>query len=197
MSGSDMIRRKVLAVKRYIPLAFLLAAVGGCGQFTNVPAQIHVKSVDVPAAITYAFDATTRTTVATVANPKITLEGELGSIGITYDTMTITYFTANGRNSVPGTGTKTDGSTDIRFSIRVPTSHLNRDSNGIVNAPAASGSVEIPIINPVVTKWGETHFLEGNLSAAVTLNGIDDASFPRSLDINLPIALQGNVGRAV
>ena len=180
-------------MKRCIPVAFLLLTIGGCGQYTNIPAQVHLKSVDVPAGITYSFDATTKSIVSTVVNPKITLENELGSIGITFDTMTVTYFVASGRNSIPNTGTKADSSTHLRVAIRVPSSQLNRDANGNVNAPGSSGSIELPVISPVVTSWGQTHFAEGNLSVAITLNGTDDASYPRSLDINLPITLSGSV----
>lgn len=182
-------------MKRCIPMALTILATLGCGQFTNVPAQVKLKSVDAPALITYSFDATTRTTVATVTNPKVTFESELGSIGVTYDTMTVTFFTANGRNSIPGTGTKADGSTDLRFTVRIPSSHLNKDANGNITTPGTSGSVELPLLSPVVQQWGQTHFLEGNLSMAIELSGDDDATWPRSLTFTLPISLAGNVNR--
>lgn len=156
----------------------LAAAAGGCGLYTNIPAQIKVApSENITATVTYSVDQNRIS--ADVKNPKVTLQGEPGSIGVTYNEIAIEYLptslTLNPRRVV------------IAGSIRVPSSHQFDANNKVVPAKITT---ELPIISSHVVQLGNPLSqgrINSQISAKVTLTGTDDAGFPATLDFFVPI----------
>jgi hypothetical protein len=161
-------------------LFFLASLVAGCGLYTNIPAQIKISpSTDstISASVTYTVDQSRIS--AEIKNPKISLEGEPGSIGVTYDTITISY--------LPESLSLNPKVVTITGSVRVASSHqFDKDGNVIVG----KGQVELPIISSHVVELGNPLSqgrINSQISAKVTLQGVDDAGWPASLDIYVPI----------
>ena len=172
------------------PAAALAAALAGCGNFTNVPAQVFLKSVDVHAKIEYRYDSGIGRVVGLATNPKVTLESQQGSIGITFDEAIVSYFAdPAAKNTISGTSPSGQA---VPTSIRVSSSHLNKDANGNVTAGGSSGSVELAVLTPVISAYGRNAFFSGNPWMLITLNGEDDAGWSRTLEIRLPISLTGS-----
>ncbi|MGE3725229.1 MAG: hypothetical protein AB7I41_06740 [Candidatus Sericytochromatia bacterium] len=160
---------------------FVLASlIGGCGLYTNIPAQIKVSAASessINASVTYTVDQSRIS--AEIKNPKIALEGEPGSIGVTYDTITITY--------LPESLSLNPKVVTITGSVRVPSSH-QFDKEG--NVLTGKGLVELPVISSHVVELGNPLSqgrINSQISAKVTLQGQDDAGWPASLDIYVPI----------
>jgi hypothetical protein len=177
------------AVNQRLALAAgIILVMAGCGFYTNVPAQVHVKTVDVPAKLEYKFDSSLGKVIVVATNPKVTFESLPGSIGITYDEMIVSYRTSDDKTmtDTPAGGLK------IRTTVRVPSSHLVRDTAGNVTAGGNSGSVELGVLSPLVSKFGLTNFDKGNPTMLITLNGEDDARWQHSLTLNLPIQFAGS-----
>lgn len=162
----------------------LAASLTACGLYTNIPAQIKVVTSDqVSATVTYKVDQNQIT--ADVVNPKVSLEGEPGSIGVTYDTITIEY--------LPNNLSIQPNPMVIRTSIRVPSSHQFGENNQVIVGKVVT---EIPVISSNVVQLGNPLSegrINSQISAKVTLSGTDDAGFPASKDIFIPINFLSNV----
>lgn len=151
-------------------------AIGACGQYTNFPAQYHIAGTSsLVATVAYPSNSsgTTGTTSssAVVKLPKLVIKGEPGSVGVNFNQMDIKYNVAD------------ISATTLPISMRVDSSNF-RDTNGTVIAESAS--YDLPVISPKVLDYGKRQGI-GNISAIVTLSGSDDAAWPVSIDVNVPI----------
>lgn len=138
-----------------------------CGQFTNFPAQYHLdgKESILNGTVVYSKDT------VTVTQPKLIFKGEPGSVGVSFDKATIKYSVGDVKANT------------LSVSYRIDTSSF-RDKDG--NALAGAGSFELPIINRKVIDVGKTS--SQAIYAEVTLSGIDDAGWPASIDLAVPIS---------
>lgn len=167
-----------LRPRHALPVA-LAGLLLGCGAYTNIPAQIDIASITPgSAAVRYAANGGGTTT----DTPVVTLVGEPGSIGVTYSTAVIHYYT-NGL-SAPQELTQLGQSMDV--SVRVPSSAMPTSNGGV-----ATGSVSWtpPIVTTPVITYGQNGSAP-SISADVTLQGLDDAHFPATLHFNIPIYFQ-------
>lgn len=161
----------------------LTAVLAGCGLYTNIPAQIKVGVAEnTTATVTYSVDQNRIS--ADVKNPKVTLEGEAGSIGVTYDEITIEY--------LPPSLSLNPRTVTIAGSIRVPSSHQFGAANtaGVREVIPGKTTTEIPVISSHVVQLGNplsAGRINSQISAKVTLKGLDDAGFPASIDFFVPI----------
>lgn len=167
-----------LAALGLIVGAASIAPLSGCGLYTNVPAQIKVGSSDnVTATVTYSVDQNKIS--ADVKNPKVTLQGEPGSIGVTYNEIKIEY--------LPTSLSLNPRTVVIAGSIRVPSSHKFDADNKVIQG---STTTELPVISSHVVQLGNPLSqgrINSQISAKVTLSGTDDAGFPASLEFFVPI----------
>jgi len=144
-----------------ISTAFLFT--GACGLYTNVPAQYHVSGdSDMVATVTYDTAKN-----ATVKLPKLVIAGEPGSIGVTFNSMSITYNTGE------------VAAANIPITLRVDSSHL-RDKEGKLEI--GKGSIQIPVVNPRIIEIGRRQGVS-NIAATISISGNDDAGWPTSFDI--------------
>jgi hypothetical protein len=161
----------------------LAAVLAGCGLYTNIPAQVKVgASENITATVTYTVDQNRIS--ADVKNPKIALEGEPGSIGVTYDEIAIEY--------LPATLTLNPRTVVIAGSIRVPSSHQfgAATQTGTREIIVGKTLTEIPVISSHVVQLGNPLSqgrINSQISAKVTLRGTDDAGFPASVEFFVPI----------
>jgi hypothetical protein len=147
-------------------MAGITFSISGCGQYTNIPAQYHIAGTsDLVATITYAGGT------ATVKEPKVTVKGEPGSIGATFESMDISY-----TSDIAAV-------TNVPVSFRVDSSALP-DSTG--NVTPSTNTFELPVISSKVIELGRRQS-QGNISARVILHGTDDANWPSDLSVNVPI----------
>lgn len=167
-----------MQLRHGIAAVFLASVMGACGLYTNIPAQIKVASTQTPSAtVTYKVDQSKIS--ADVVNPTIALEGEPGSIGVTYDEITIEYLPANlsinPRQVV------------IAGSIRVPSSHQFGENNQVV---VGRVETQIPVVSSHVVQLGNPlsqNRVNSQISAKVTLKGTDDAGFESIKELYIPI----------
>ncbi|MEZ0367463.1 MAG: hypothetical protein ACAI44_00090 [Candidatus Sericytochromatia bacterium] len=158
--------------------AALITGLAGCGLYTNIPAQIKLGASDnMTATVTYTVDQNRIS--ADVKNPKVALEGEAGSIGVTYNEIRIDY--------LPESLSLNPRSVVIAGSIRVPSSHQFDANNKVVPGRTVT---ELPIISSHVVQLGNplsAGRINSQISAKVTLSGTDDAGFPASIVFFVPI----------
>lgn len=178
-------------------LAGLVALVGsGCGLYTNIPAQIKVAEV-VGATVTYDRpDAADGWRNVKVETPSVTLVGEPGSIGVTYERIKVLYLMINEQPIAA----KEIPDMNLRMSVRVESSNfptdplagpLARDQMG-TTLQVGKSTVTLPIVTRHVTAYGaKLSENAASLSAQVTLTGADDAGVPASLTIYVPITFIG------
>lgn len=160
-----------------IALMLLALSLSACGLYTNIPAQVKVGSVPSGASVKYTVNA--NSVAAEVENPTVTLVGEPGSIGVTYETVVIEYLP----NSLP----LEPRAVTLASSVRVPSSH-NLDENG--NAVPGRAEVVLPIISSQIQNLGNPssqNRVSSQISAKVTLSGNDDAGYPAELIMYVPI----------
>lgn len=170
--------------KRMTLLALILSA---CGPYTNVPARLHVVQTDpsqpLVAEVQYKVDATGKVE-AIIRNPKLTIEGEAGSVGATFDTMRIEYVNAPSFLNPK--------EVTMAATLRVESSHnLTTDEKGVSTIIKGKGTTELPVINGRIVELGNPRSAQGSIGspihAKVTLGGIDDAGLPVSLEVGVPI----------
>ncbi|PIQ26747.1 hypothetical protein COW36_00670 [bacterium (Candidatus Blackallbacteria) CG17_big_fil_post_rev_8_21_14_2_50_48_46] len=169
-----------MKLKEKLAGLLLASVVAGCGLYTNIPAQVKISpgtNGGLRASVTYTVDQSRIS--AEVKNPTLVLEGEPGSIGVTYDTINIEY--------LPQSLTLNPRVVRITGSVRVGSSHqFDKDGKPI----PAKGEVELPIISSHVVELGNPLSqgrINSQISAKVTLEGTDDAGWPASLDVYVPI----------
>jgi hypothetical protein len=173
-----------------------LVSLSGCGTFTNVPAQVKVAKVD-GATLTYEKpDATDGWRTVKIDPAILTLQGEPGSIGVTFEQMKVDYFQIN-NTRVPAAKIPV---MDLRVSVRVESSHYpNNPAAAPLNQAdvgktvyAAKTDVELPIVTRHVSAYGgELDTNAGAIWAQVELIGNDDAGFPAKLVAYVPITFIG------
>lgn len=166
-----------------ISILTVSSLVSACGPFTNFPAQYRIGGTsNLTAVVEYpATGATGGSGSGKAKLPKLVLKGEPGSVGATFDTMVIKY-------NVPDLA-----QVSMPVSVRIDSSHF-RDKDGSVIAE--SSAVDLPVISPKVITYGSRQGA-GNISAQVELNGTDDAGWPTSLTVSVPIVfLQGVSGES-
>lgn len=166
-------------MKRKLFAGLMAMTLFGCGLYTNIPAQIKMSPTadGLVASVTYQVDQSN--IAAEISNPKLVLEGEPGSIGVTYDTITIDYLPAQ-LNLNPRT-------VRITGSVRVPSSHQLDAENKVT---VGKGEIILPIISSHVVELGNPLAqgrINSQISAKVTLEGFDDAGWPARLEIYVPI----------
>lgn len=199
-------------MKRAVLVSGAAVALGaaGCGWYTNVPAMIHVKSVE-PATVTVEFSTNVadKTIKATFTQPTITLEGQPGSIGATFKDMRIAYYD-------PEFGKKADVASpslaifsgkelNLKAYVRVDTSALHEDPSkeyvemkDIPDKRLIIGSTKFvaPVINNDVVALGSPNAgaqRKSIIFARVVLDGEDDAKFAYSKEIFIPISFVDGV----
>jgi len=167
-----------MKIKNFLLTCVLLGFTAACGYYTNVPSQYHiVQAADSPltAEVAYAFNGAAYS--YTVKNPKLMLEGEPGSIGLTFDKMTIEYLPESVAQRLPPV--------TILTTFRLGTSHF-RDASG--NLIKGTGLGEIPVISSKVATFGSSQLdTLPQISSRITLEGLDDAGFPAMLTFGIPI----------
>lgn len=178
------------------PLA-LAAALAGCGTFTNVPAMISVKDLK-PGVLTYQFtNATAGAREIKIDQPTVTLAGQPGSIGVTYDRMLVTYLDA--QTEAPVDRAKLPP-LSLRSTFRIDSSALPgpTGATGLIDQTklgqqvfVSSTVLTLPVVNSYVEQYGLTVFSPG-VTAQVVLQGSDDAGFPADLAFYVPISFIGN-----
>lgn len=154
------------------------AALSGCGWYTNVPAQVGVVNIE-PATVQVALEGSK----ATFTNPTVTLQGQYGSVGTTFGRADISY------DKDSGIGNKS-----MAMSLRVEPTYLKKypkettAGNTDLEFTAGSGKALLPVVDQSVVDALKT---KRSITATVTLVGLDDASFPTSVTLYVPIVSTG------
>jgi len=150
----------------------------GCGYYTNLPAQIKLDAPtdnNITATVTYTVGEANQLS-ADIKNPKVALTGEPGSIGVTYDEISIKYLPESVSPAVT-----------IAGSIRVPSSHQFDENSNVITGRVET---EIPVLSSKIVQLGSplaSNRITSQISAQVTLSGTDDAGFPASYQFFVPI----------
>ncbi len=154
-------------------VAMASMTINGCGQFTNFPAQYHISDTSgLVATVSYLLPTgTSATGGVAVKLPKLVVKGEPGSVGANFEQMDVSY----------NVGDITASKSEI--SLRINSSHF-RDASG--NVIVDGGSIDLPVVSPKVIEYGRRQ-TSSNISARVTLSGTDDAGWPTSFQVNVPI----------
>ena len=161
--------KKALSI---LTVLFLTSLNFGCGQYTNIPAQYRISSdSNLTATINYS------TSGVTVTPAKLVLIGEPGSIGATFEKMSINYNTGEMSN-LPA----------VPVSLRIDSSHFMETSaeTGDVKVLTSKATLELPVVSDRVVELGKKQSVN-NVHAVVSLTGTDDAGWPTSLDIGVSI----------
>lgn len=183
-------------MKRVLLSLSAALAVAGCGLYTNIPAQIHVSEVK-PATVTYDQADASGGRAAKTEQGQLTLIGDPGSIGATFEEMTIDYLEIN---KAPVAKTELPPM-DLRMSVRVTSSNFPTDIKQPLQQAAVGVSVQAgtgTVTLPVVTRFVEQYGLRTNvgaLTAQVQLSGFDDAGLPIKLAVYVPIIFHGGTGK--
>jgi len=194
-------------VKRLLGMGLalgLMTPVTSCGMYTNVPAQIHVKSV-LPASITVNYKepavGAKATYEAAISDAVLTLAGEPGSIGATFYSVNVTF--TDGTTQKDGNPVAAAGLTKqaIDMSLRVESSVFREDprKDELSDKNWEDGKLIIgtgqmslgAFVNREVLDYGFKS-TSNVVTALITLSGYDDARFPTSLTVNLPIVFTGH-----
>lgn len=181
--------------------AALCLPAAGCGWYTNIPAQVAVHSVK-PGRVTYEPPDTRGIREIKVEAPVVVLQTEPGSIGVNFDSMTVTYRLINrsvvSASKLPGL--------QMGFSFRVdsanypvqPAAAKVPQADQGVTVDVGKRELEFPVITRHVEQFGlETQAPEGNapmVTAECTLSGVDDANLGVSLPVFVPIYFSGTPG---
>jgi hypothetical protein len=185
-------------VKRFLPyIIAAVAALPGCGYFTNVPAQIVVAEVK-PATLVYG-EGTTGNTIK-IDSPEATLRTDAGSIGATFNSIYVQYYDIN---RAPIATTKLP-QLQLGMTVRVEGSQYSSNpldpANAITQAEQGQKvwfgrtTVPLPIVTRHVEQYGGDTTSTGNQAgiwAMVTMKGVDDANFDTSLIFYVPIMFSG------
>lgn len=186
-------------MKRLLSTFALALATTACGWYTNIPASIYVKSVS---AGTISYGAVTNgTRQVTVDVPEITLQGEPGSIGANFDSVSVRYLLSNGTES------KNLPRLSMGWTFRVESSNypsrpeereLEQDAVGKKIAVGAT-TISLPIVTRHVEQFGEKASGDAESNAAaitceVTMSGFDDANLPVAIVARVPLFFTGTPG---
>ena len=186
-------------MKRFLIMAALAITTSACGWYTNIPASIYVRSVS-PGSVNYGPTLTNGSRDIKIDHPSVTLQGEPGSIGANFDSVSVRYLLSNGTESknLPrlsmGMTFRVESS---NYPSRPDEAELDQTAVGQKIAVGAQG-IDIPIITRHVEEFGAaTQPPEGNaasITAEVTMSGFDDANLPVSIVARVPIFFSGTPG---
>ncbi len=173
----------------------LMAPLAGCGWYTNVPAQIHVKSIQ-PSAVTVSYAepgaGAKATYAATVGDAVLTLSGDPGSIGASYRSASVSYYAPGNENAV----FERTFPIDLRVESSVYREDPRKDELGTGNWTdgkliIGTGQVSLPmLVDRAVLDYGFGR-TSGMLYALIRFTGEDDAKFPQNLEVSVPIVFTG------
>ncbi|MEB3298598.1 MAG: hypothetical protein VKO21_03840 [Candidatus Sericytochromatia bacterium] len=180
----------------------LSATLVGCGiplPFVNFAAQVSLKSVE-PATVTvsYTKDATNQVT-ASFKNPVVTLEGAPGSVGALFTSMELTALDPGNPANLLPLFANSQNRAIVPITLRVATSALREDPRaGTVNPVGqdqqkivlGQGKAELPVVSNGILEHGKTR-TNGPLTVSARLSGKDDAQWPLSLEVLVPVAFSG------
>lgn len=184
-------------MKRMLLALTTVLTLPACGMYTNVPAQVQVVTVK-PARVTYTTADAAGKREIQVENAEVTLRGDLGSIGVTYDPMTVRYYKS--------AGTQVEANLisplTTYLTMRVESSNFpSSTTEGVELAQtgqkvvAGQSSVALPVVTRHVEDYGMSSSTNASMiTAEVTWNGTDDAGFPSTLIIHVPITFHGAPG---
>jgi hypothetical protein len=183
-----------------VPALFASLATSGCGYYTNIPAQITVLETK-PGRISYSGSISLGTGVTKVDEPEVTLRAEPGSIGATYNKITVTYY------RIDGTAVGSDKLPPLKLGFTFHVDSSNFPSNPMdVGKPIDQSQVGKSIwlgrstfVPPIMTRHVEQYGsvangTDGNqagLFAKIELVGSDDANYDASLTFFVPIIFSG------
>lgn len=175
-------------MKKFFVATSLLLMTAACGPYTNVPAQIHVKSIE-PSSVTVTYKTENNSLTSTFTNPTISFVGEPGSIGATFNRALITYFYVDGEaKSVSSLVPQ-----DLDIHIDVGTSNY-KDPDDSKKIQLGTGSWLAPIVNRAITDYGADRSSPAKvLTAEIALEGRDYAWFPIYKTISIPINFVGDL----
>lgn len=183
-------------MKRMLGLALmagLMAPLAGCGWYTNVPAQIRVKSID-PITVTYKEPSAgaKATYDATVNNAVLTLTGEPGSIGASFKNAKIRYFVPGGKDPVIEKSYPIDLRIESSGFREDPRKDELDDGNWSERKLIiGTGQLALPmLIDRAVLDYGFQKS-SSSLYALIEFTGEDDAKYPQFLEVSVPIVFQG------
>ena len=156
-----------------------LGLTGGCGYYTNFPAQYHiVQNADYPLTAEVAYTVDGAKVTYSIKNPKLLLEAEPGSIGVTFNTLTIDYGPTTIAAQLPRT--------TVYTTMRVGTSNYRDKDNKYFMI--GYGVSELPVINTKVVSIGTPPSgVTFPITASIQLDGTDDAGFPAYFEFKIPI----------
>ena len=173
----------------------LLAPLTSCGWYTNVPAQIQVKSIQ-PSAVTVSYAepgaGAKSTYVATVGDAVLTLSGQPGSIGVNFRNAKVDYFAPGNENAV----FSRNYPIDLRVEPSVYREDPRKDELGTNNWEDAkliigTGQLSLPmLVDRAVIDYGFGR-TTSMLYALITFSGEDDAKFPQTFEVSVPIVFSG------
>ncbi|MDB5096005.1 MAG: hypothetical protein JWM80_426 [Cyanobacteria bacterium RYN_339] len=190
-------------MKRFLPIIVAaLAALPGCGYFTNIPAQVVVAEVKA-ASLVYG-EGTTANSIK-IDSPEAVLRTDPGSVGVTFNSINVTYYkidgTAVAATDLPplklGMTCHVDGS-------QYPSNPLD-PANSITQADqghkvwVGRTTVTLPIVTRHVEQYGGRTTNDGNqagIFAKIVMNGVDDANFDSSITFFVPIVFSGLPGKS-
>ncbi len=161
-----------------IGILAVLAALSGCGWYTNVPAQLSVTNIE-PATVQVTIEGSK----ATFTNPTVTVQGQNGSLGATF-----------GRADIKYDGDSGIGNKSMAMSLRVEPTYLKKyPRESLTNTQdlefvAGTGKAVLPIVDQSVV---DALKAKRSVTATVTLMGLDDANYPTSLTLYVPIVSTG------
>lgn len=172
-----------------------LTLASGCGLYTNVPAIYNVAEVK-PASISYEKADTDQYRAIKVEPAQVTLVAEPGSIGATFSTMSIKYFSSDGRTLV-GTDLPT---INTSLTVHLQSSNFPSDPQGttvdqtLIGRATFVGRATTTL--PVISRWVENYGLKNAANASIVTaevnwSGTDDAGFPTSVIFQVPITFHG------
>ena len=189
--------------------AAIALGIAGCGWYTNVPAMIHVKSVE-PATVTVEFktNKADQAVTATYTNPTITLEGQPGSIGATYKDMRIAYYdrAVSKEPDLNKPMAEVAGGQEayLKAFVRVEPSTQREDPSkgyiemaGMSEKRLISGTAKFvaPIITNEILSLGDPKATtrKSLIFARIVLTGEDDAKWQAVKEIFIPITFVDSV----
>lgn len=171
----------------------LMASLAGCGWYTNVPGQVHTRSVE-PLVVSYDEPGAgaQATYKATVNQATLTLAGQPGSIGVSFRNLKVRYFVPGSENPA----FERSFPIDLRVEPSVYREDPRKDELGTGNWEdgkliIGTGQLSLTmLVDRSVLDYGFTKS-NSQLYALLEFTGEDDAKFPQYLEVSVPIAFTG------
>ena len=173
----------------------LMAPLTSCGWYTNVPAQIQVKSIQ-PSAVTVTYaepGASAKATyTATVGDAILTLSGQPGSIGVNFRNAAVSYYAPGTEQAV----FERSFPIDLRVEASVYREDPRKDELGTGTWEdgkliIGTGQLSLPmLVDRAVLDYGFGR-TSSMLYALIRFTGEDDAKFPQNLEVSIPIVFTG------